>query len=194
MKKLVVIAAVICAFQFIMLNHLYAAGDSAQIKKTVKIVFKTVQKKKYDLASKQLDYEGMAEIVMKHHWKKMSKPDKAEMIKGIEILNRKNSFPNGTDMFKHLSTVLYGKPRVKKDIGWCKVTVVVFQNYKKKEIVIDFKLRKRSGKWKLIDIYMIGEGVLEGIYEDDVTVLVKEGGVQAVMKALRESVAEAKSK
>ena len=192
MKKLLLFITVFCSLQFITLNHLRAAGDLAQITKTVKVVFKAVQKKKYDLASKQLDYEGMAEIVMKHHWKEMSKADKAELMKGIEILNRKQSFPNGTDMFKHLSTVLYGKPRIKKDIGWCKVTVVVFQNYKKKEIVIDFKLKKRSGKWKVVDIYMIGEGVLEGIYEDDIKVLIKEGGVQAVMKALRESLADLK--
>ncbi len=193
MKKLSLILTILFICNGVPVS-LFAAGDSAQILKTVKIVFKAVQKKKYDLASRQLDYEGMGETVMRHHWKKMSQSDKAEMIKGIEVLNRKNSFPNGTDMFKHLSTILYGKPRIKKNTGWCKTTVVVYQNYKKKEIVIDFKLNKRKDKWRVVDIYMIGEGVIDGIYEDDVKVLIKEGGIPAVMKALRETVAEANKK
>ena len=49
-----------------------------------------------------------------------------------------------------------------------------------------------DGAWKVADTTMLGQSTAEGIREDQVEPLLKEGGVSKVLEALRGKVAELK--
>ncbi len=167
-----------------------SADDFQSAEETVKTVMNSIRYGKHDLAAKQIDFEGISRIVMGTYWDTMSKNDQVELAANIEILIKKISFPEGKKMFKHLDAVLYDKPKIKDNKARCKATIVVHRNYKKQENVIDFELVKKESKWKISEMYILGEGIFAGIYEDEVNPILKKGGVPEVMKAIRKKVAQ----
>lgn len=167
------------------------ADDAADVGETVKTVMNSIRYGRHDMAAKQIDFNGISRIIMGSHWDTMSRTDQDELTANIEILIKKISFPEGKKMFTHLDAILYGKPKiVNSNRARCKATIVVHRNYKKQENVIDFELVKTSGKWKISEMYILGEGIFAGIYEDEVSPILKKGGVPEVMKAIRNKVAQ----
>jgi phospholipid transport system substrate-binding protein len=172
---------------------LFAAPPSDKdIQKVVKTVITAVQYGKDDLAAKQVAFTPMVTTLMEPEWKTLADADKKELATGIEKIVRGISFPKGRELFAHLDAVLYDKVKVDGDKARVKTTVVVHRNYKKTEVVIDFILIEEAGAWKILDTIMLGQSTLEGIRVDQIEPLLKEGGVPAVMKALRDKVAELK--
>jgi phospholipid transport system substrate-binding protein len=166
------------------------ADDAADVEETVKTVMNSIRYGKQNMAAKQIDFDGISKIIMGTYWETMSKSDQSELIKNIEILITKISFPEGKKMFKHLDAILYGKPKISDNMARCKATIVVHRNYKKQENVIDFELVKKDGKWKITEMYIIGEGIFAGIFEDEVKPILKKGGVPEVMRAIRKKVSQ----
>lgn len=166
------------------------ADDAGDVEESVKTVMNSIRYGKNDMAAKQIDFNGISKIIMGSYWDTMSKADQTELVKDIEILITKISFPEGKKMFKHLDAILYGSPKISGDKARCKATVVVHRNYKKQENVIDFELVKKADKWKITEMYIVGEGVFSGIFEDEVNPILKKGGVPAVMKAIRKKVSQ----
>ena len=167
-----------------------AKPTDAGIQKVIKTVVNAIRYDKDDIAAKQVAFDAMAERIMGASWKDVSAADRKELIAGVETLIRKLSFQKGRDMFKHLDAILYQPIQTKGKDVLCRTTVVVHRNYKKAEIVIDFVLVERDGEWKTVDTIMAGESTAEGIHEDQIEPLVDEGGIPAVMKALRDKLSE----
>lgn len=166
------------------------APTDKQAQKVVKTLLTAIRYKKNNLAAKQLAFQSMVEGLMGPTWKTMSASDQQELTKGLETILRKVSFEKGREMFKHLDAVLYDHVQPDGERARLKTTVVVFRNYKKAEIVIDFVLTQEGGAWKVIDTVMVGESTLEVVREDEIEPLLEEGGVPAVMQALRAKVKE----
>lgn len=190
MKKIAVLLAVLILFPIIPSENALYADDEQAVEETVKIVLNSIRYGKHDLAVKYIDFTEISRILMQSHWDKMSSSEKQDLIKYIEILVRKLSFPEGKKMFRYLDAVLYGKPKIKDSRARCKATIVVHRNYKKQENIIDFELKKKDNHWKIVEMHMLGEPVFEGIYEDEVSPILKKGGVPAVMKAIRKKIDE----
>ncbi len=167
-----------------------SAEDGQNAEETVKTVMNSIRYGKNDMAAQQIDFNGISKIVMGTYWDTMSKADQDELVKNIEILIKKISFPEGKKLFKHLDAILYDKPKVKDNKARCKATIVVYRNYKKQENIIDFELVKKGNKWKISEMYILGEGIFAGIYEDEVSPILKKGGVPEVMKAIRKKVSQ----
>ena len=167
-----------------------AAPSDQEAQKVIKTVLTTIRLGKDDLAAKQVSFPKMAEAMMQEAWSKASADQRKEIIAGLETLIRKISFAKGRDMFKHLDNVTYGKLKTSGGRVICPTTVVVHREYKKKEVVIDFVLVQDGGAWKIMDTIMLGESTAEGIYEDQVEPLVDEGGIEAVLAALRKKLKE----
>jgi len=167
-----------------------AAPSDAVAQKTIKTLLNTIRYGKDDLAAKQVAFTTMAKELLADAWGKASAAEQKEIAEGLEVLIRRISFPAGRKMFKHLDAVLYDKVRTKGEQALCKTTVVVHRNYKKTEIIIDFVLVEEAGAWKVVDTILVGESTLEAIREDDVEPLLDEGGMAALLKALRKKIKE----
>lgn len=189
MKKIkIIVALTICQF-FIMMP---VSADNSAVDKPVKIAIKAIQIKKYELASQQLDYDAMSKIVMGKYWDQMTVDQQKELTSGVETLINRISFTKGTEMFKHLSTIHYGKPSIQGSKAKLKTTIVVYQSYKKTEIVINFELIKKGSQWKIVETTMMGEPILGGIHMDEIRPLVNKGGIEAVMNAVRKKISQVK--
>jgi phospholipid transport system substrate-binding protein len=167
-------------------------ADPKAIEKTVKTVITAVRFNKDDLAAKQLAFDSMTQRLMGKEWADLSDADKKELQVGVETLIRKISFKRGRSMFEHLDAVLYETPRIKDNEARIKSTVVVYRDYKKAEIVIDWVLIPQNNQWKIVDTILLGESTIDGIYEDEVKPLIAEGGIPKVMQALRKKLANIK--
>jgi phospholipid transport system substrate-binding protein len=171
-----------------------AGAADKETQKPIKALVNAIRYSKDDLASKQVGYDVMVSRLMGDTWAKVSDADKKELIAGMEKLIRGISFPAGRDIFQYLDNVLYDPARVEGEVAKVKSTVVVHRNLKKSEIIIDWVLAKSGGTWKIFDTVMLGESTLESIKKEQIEPLIKEGGVPAVMKAMREKVAEVEAK
>lgn len=168
------------------------AADDPAVQKTLKTLVNAIRYGKYDLASKQLAYDEMAKSLMEDTWAAMSEAERKEMSAGLQTLIEKRSFVKANEQFKYLDALLFDPVRKDASTLRCKSTIVIHRSMKKTEIVIDWVLAQVGGAWRVLDTYMAGESTLGSIREDEVQPIIKEGGLPAVMKALRAKVAEAK--
>jgi phospholipid transport system substrate-binding protein len=164
------------------------------VQKTLKSLVGAIRYGKDDMAAKQVAFSGMAKGLLAEDWAKLSPAEQTELVSGLETLIRSISFPKGRDMFQYLDAVLYDPARVEGDTARVKSTVVVHRDVKKAEIGIDWVLVKDGGTWKVLDTVMMGESTLTGLREGQVKPLIQQGGTAALMKAMRDKVAEVKKK
>jgi|GEM_PF-3475826 len=192
-KRLALVALI--AFSAVVSSPTIADATKAdkQYQKPIKMLIGAIRYSKDDLALKMLSIDKMSAEVNKDHWAKMTPAQRKEFSKGLGTLIRKLSFPKARDIFKHLDAVLYGKAEVKGALATIKTTIVIHRAYKKKELVITWTLAKAKKKsWKILDTKTVGESTLKGIREAQTNPLVKEGGVELLMKTLRQKLASVK--
>lgn len=162
------------------------------VHKVIKTVVSAIRYKKDDLAAKQLAWTPMTQAMLGDNWTKASTAQQKELVAGVETLIRRISFQKGREMFKHLDTISYGPARLEGERVLCKTTIVVHGKAVKREVVIDFVLvpAGKGGKWQISDTIMAGESTTEGVREDQIEDLVDDGGIDAVLNALRKKIAE----
>lgn len=188
MLKRILLVSVVCLSFFI--SDAVIASDSGDVSVTVKTILNSIRYGRHENAMALVDVDAVCRTLMGSHWNKMTPAEQGEFNKNIDILIRKLSFTEGEKLFQHLDAVLYGKPVIKGKKARCKATIVVHRDYKKEETAIDFELTKNSGKWKMVEMYILGEGIFDGIYQDEIKPVLKKGGIPAVLDAVRKRVAE----
>jgi phospholipid transport system substrate-binding protein len=166
-----------------------AAGATAG-KPSIKTVVNAIKYEKDDLAAQQVAFGPMTERIMGSAWKDVGDSDRKELIAGVETLIRKISFRRGREQFKYLDAILYKPVRTEGDEIRCLATVVIHHELRKTEMPIDFVFAQEASSWKIVDVVMSGESTTSGIHQEQIQPLLKEGGVPAVMKALRGKLAE----
>lgn len=164
--------------------------DDKAVQQTLKTLVNSIRYSKDDKAAEQLAYEDMCKALFSDSWKTMSPTDQKEAVSNLEVLLRKMAFPKGREMFQYLDAVLYDPVKVDNGQARIKSTVVIHRDVKKSEIPIEWSLVKVSGKWKVVDTVTMGDSTTQAIREDQVQPLLKEGGVPAVLEAMRKKVKE----
>ncbi|HQO40442.1 MAG TPA: ABC transporter substrate-binding protein [Spirochaetota bacterium] len=187
MKRILLVAFVCLTF---FAADAVVASDQGDVSAAVKTILNSIRYGRHDNAMTLVDVEAVCRTLMGSYWAKMTPAEKDELKTNVDILIRKLSFPEGEKLFQHLDAVLYGKPVIKGNKARCKATIVVHRDYKKQETAIDFELSKNSGRWKVVEMYILGEGIFAGIYEDEISPVLKKGGIPAVLNAIRKRVAE----
>jgi len=187
MKRIFLVAFTLC-----FATPVFSADDTATIKSTLKTLIQAIRYNKNDLAAPKVNFQAMSERMMGAEWKQLTPAEQGEMVKGVETLIRKISFQKGFEQFKYLDATLINKVDVQGVTAKAKTVVVIHRDLKKTEIAMDFELKNTQGNWQVVDLVLANESTLDGIREDDVKPLLKEGGTKAVMDALRKRVAEVK--
>ncbi len=164
----------------------------AAVQKTLKTLVNSIRYGKDDLAAKQLAFGAMARGLLTDDWGKFSPAEQAELTSGLETVIRAASFKKGRDMFQYLDALLFDAAKVTGDKAKVRSTIVVHRELKKAEIIIEWVLVNEGGAWKVLDTVMLGESTMASLRDEQVKPLFKQGGVAAVMKAMRDKVAETK--
>lgn len=166
----------------------------AEVVKPIKLLIGSIRYSKDDLASGYLAHRRMSELIVGPAWTKFSAEQQKEFADGFAYLLKRLSFPKAREIFEHLDAILYDPPKVEGEKAHVKQTVVIFRNYKKEEIVLEYDLERIDGKWLVVDVIAEGESTLEGLREDQAEPLLKEGGNDLLLKKLREKVDDTKAK
>lgn len=183
-----------CQAMFVMVLFVYApchalaapSANDASVQKTLKVLIGAIRYKKDDLALKQLSLPHMSQALMGETWSTMQASEKDAFLRDLGVLLKGMCFPRGRDIFQYLDAVFYAPATFSDKEAHCKSTVVVHRELKKTEIVIDWVLHQEpNGAWRVVDTRMLGESTAEGIREDQVLPLLKEGGVTKVLEAMR---------
>jgi phospholipid transport system substrate-binding protein len=159
-------------------------ADEAAVQKTLKTLVNAIRYSKDDVALKQLSLDGMGQNLMADSWPQMSDAQHKTFTKNLGRLLRGMSFTRGREIFQYLDAVLYSPATFEGNVAHCKSTVVIHRELKKKEMPIEWVLTKESGSWKVVDTIFLGEKTTQGIRDEQVLPLLKEGGIPKVMEAL----------
>jgi ABC-type transporter MlaC component len=164
-----------------------AAPPSAgpAVERTLKTLIGAIRYDKDDLAIKQLDIQAMADALLVGAPTPLTPAQRQTFAANFDQLLRQISFAKGRELFKYLDAVLYGPPQAHGDRVHCRCTVVVHRELKKQEILIEWVLMERAGKFVVVDMISGGESTLEAIRTDQVLPLLKEGGAEALLAAMR---------
>jgi phospholipid transport system substrate-binding protein len=188
----ILLIAAICCWITAATQPAHAGADDKAVQKTLTVLVNSIRYNKDDVAAKQLAYNEMSKALMAEGWATMSAEQQKEFAGHLQTLLRLMSFPKGRDMFKYLDALLFDSVKVEGDTAHCKTTVVIHRDVKKAEIPIEWVLMKDGGNWKVVDTVTMGESTAAGIREEQLLPLMKEGGVNAVLDAMRKKVSELK--
>ena len=111
-------------------------------KRTKQRVHKTVQR--------FLDCTELARLSLQDHWKKRSKKERAEFVQILGDLIERNYV---RQLRGNLDYKLeYRKQDVKGQRARVVTAVTVDKNGRQEEVVIEYKMRKKSGRWMVYDV------------------------------------------
>jgi phospholipid transport system substrate-binding protein len=170
--------------------------DLKALEKPIGAILDLIKVAKYDEASRYLDHAAMAKEVLGAAWGSMSEGDRKEFTDGFAYLMQNLSFPKVHDSFQYLSDKGPEPPATARDDGRVLLPYFVVIDHPTKdeeEIALGFVLTRHDDGYQIFDVFVEGESTLAGIREDQVEELLDEGGVELLMKRMREKVAEVKA-
>jgi phospholipid transport system substrate-binding protein len=172
----------------VLLAMVPAAALAAQNEPVVKPVRTVVQSVRYGkdlLALKQFAGEEQGRFLLGDAWVKGSEAQRKEFVERFQELFAKVAFPRVRDSFKNLASITYEDPRVEGERAQVASTVVIDHPMKKQELKLKYTLAQDKAGWKVLDVAVLGDSMLTGIRDDQVQPLLKEGGWDAVLAAMR---------
>ncbi|WP_224244562.1 MlaC/ttg2D family ABC transporter substrate-binding protein [Hyalangium gracile] len=162
------------------------AAPNEAVTKPVKTVVQSVRYNKDLAALKNFGGEQQAKFLLGEAWDKASEEQRKEFIELFHTLFAKIAFPKVRDNFKNLASITYEDPEVAGEEAKVGSTVVIDHPVKKQELKLKYSLAKDKGGWKVVDVAVLGDSMLTGIRDDQVRPLLKEGGWDALITAMRE--------
>ncbi|MEO1172573.1 MAG: ABC transporter substrate-binding protein [Myxococcota bacterium] len=193
MKRTLVSVAVAVSLFAGLIPAAHASPEDTKLRKSVKVLVNAIRYKKDDLAAKQLDFNAMVEGLLADEWAGLSDGDKKFFSDGMEKLIRQISFTAGRENFEYLDAISYKKGTVEGGVARLPSAIVIDHPIKgRSELKITWVFKKSGSTWRIYDTVILGESTMEGIREDQIEVLMDEGGIDRVKKAMNDKLAELK--
>ncbi|HET9450554.1 MAG TPA: ABC transporter substrate-binding protein [Aggregicoccus sp.] len=137
------------------------------------------------LALQQFDGEAQGRFLFGDDWAKGTEAQRKEFARLFHGVLAKIAFPELREKFKHLQAVQYEDPKVDGERATVGSTILILHPLKKQEMKVKYTVHKSGAAWKVVDVSTLGDSMLTGLRDEQVRPLLKEGGWEAVMKALR---------
>jgi phospholipid transport system substrate-binding protein len=182
-------AAPACLIAVLTFASAAAAADDAT-HKPLKIVIGSIRQSRDLAALKQFAGEEQGRLLLGDAWEKGTPAQRDEFIKGFHTLFGKIAFPKVRQNFENLDTILYEKPKLEGDKAEVDSLVRINHPMKKQELKLRYQLVKDKGAWKVVDVAVLGDSMLKGIREEQIIPIMKEGGWDGLLKAMRDKLAE----
>lgn len=167
------------------------AAPKDDVSKPLKTIVNSVRYGKDKAALKVFAGEAQGAFLTGEYWVKGTDAQKKEFQELFGTLFGKIAFPKIRKNFENLDTVLYDEPKVTGDKAEMASTILINHPMKKQELKVVYQLVKQ-GSWKVVDVSVLGDSMLTGIRDDQVLPLLKEGGWDGLLKAMKDKDAELK--
>ena len=165
----------------------FAAEDPT---KPIKVVVGSIRQSRDLAALKHLAGEEQGKYLLGEAWKQGTDAQRKEFISMFHTLFGKIAFPKVRQNFEHLDTILYEQPQVSGSQAEVASTIRINHPLKKQELKLKYQVVKVGGSWKVLDVAVLGDSMLQGIRDDQVAPLLKEGGWDALLKTMKAKVDE----
>jgi len=173
------------------LSLMTGASPKAEVSKPLKTVVNSVRYGKDKMALKFFAADEQGKALLGDDWAKGTDAQRKEFSELFQQLFAKMAFPKIRKNFENLDTVLYENPDIKGNTAQISSTILINHPLKKQELKVSYTLVKEGG-WKVVDVSVLGDSMLKGIREDQIIPLMKEGGWDGLLKAMRDRNAELK--
>ena len=168
------------------------AAPKDELSKPLKTIINSVRYGKDLAALKAFAGDEQGKFMVADSWSKGTDAQRKEFQDLFLQLFAKIAFPKIRKNFENLDTVLYEEPTVTGDTAAIASTILINHPLKKQELKVKYTLIKQGPSWKVIDVAVLGDSMLAGIKEDQIQPILKEGGWDALLKAMREKASELK--
>lgn len=180
--------SLLLAFLVAPLTFADAAKDA--VTKPLKTVVNSVRQSKDLLALKNFGGDEQGKLLLADDWAKGTEAQRKEFVQLFHTLFGKIAFPKMRKSFENLDTILYDDPEVKSDEAHISSVILINHPLKKQELKVKYVMKKAGAGWQVIDVSVLGDSMLKGIRDDQVAPLVKEGGWDGLLKAMRDKAKE----
>ncbi len=168
------------------------ASPKDDVSKPLKTIINSVRYGKDLAALKQFATEQQGQFMVGESWAKGTDAQRKEFQDLFVQLFAKIAFPKIRKNFENLDTVLYDEPTVSSPTASMGSLILINHPLKKQELKVKYQLIKQGAAWKVVDVAVLGDSMLTGIRDDQIQPLLKEGGWDALLKAMREKALEFK--
>ncbi len=168
------------------------AAPKDDVTKPLKTVINSVRYAKDLAALKQFAADEQGKLMVAESWAKGTDAQRKEFQELFLQLFGKIAFPKIRKNFENLDTVLYEEPAITGETATVASTILINHPLKKQELKVKYNLVKQAGAWKVVDVAVLGDSMLIGIRDDQIQPILKEGGWDALMYALRKKTRELK--
>lgn len=169
-----------------------AATPKDEVTKPLKVVLNGVRFNKDLTALKNFAGEQQGRFLLGDDWAKGTDAQRKEFVDLFHQIFGKVAFPKIRKNLENLDAVLYDEPKIEGDKADIASTILINHPLKKQELKVKYALLKSGAAWRVLDVSVIGDSMLKGIKEDQIEPLMKEGGWENLLKAMRDKNAELK--
>ncbi|MBJ6760024.1 ABC transporter substrate-binding protein [Corallococcus sp. H22C18031201] len=167
------------------LPALAAPAANEAVVKPVKTVVQSVRYEKDLKALENFGGEQQGRYLLGEDWDKATKAQRTEFLQLFHTLFAKMAFPKVRENFKNLASITYDAPDVNGAEAKLGSTIFINHPLKKQEMKLKYTMAKDGTTWKVVDVEVLGDSMLKGIRDDQVRPLMKEGGWDALLGAMR---------
>lgn len=156
------------------------------VEKPIRTLISAVRFKKDDMALKFVAGEAMGKALLGDTWNTATPAQRDEFVSLFQTLFAKSAFPKMREKFEHLQTIVYDTPEIAGDTARIRSTIVILHAMKRQELKLRYSLVKAGADWKIVDVEVLGDSMLGGIREDQIIPIVKQDGIDGLLKLMRE--------
>lgn len=170
-----------------------AASKNEEITKPIKTLVQSVRYGKDLAALKYLAGDAQGRYLLESHWDSATEAQRKEFIERFHTLFAKLAFPKVRENFKNLESITYETPKVEGSNAKIKSTILILHPLKKQELKLSYDATQEKGSWKVVDVTVLGDSMLQGIRDDQIRPIMKEGGWPNLFKLMKDKEAELQS-
>lgn len=168
-------------------------AEPSPVIRTLKVVVGAVRYGRHTLALQFFAGEEQGKLLLESHWAKMTADQKKEFVDLFKTLFAKIALRRVEERFKYLKTIVYDKPEINGDKATVHSTIVILHALKKQELKLKYELRKVADSWKVLDVTTLGESMLQGIRDEQIRKIMKQGGWERLITLMRNRAAQLKN-
>ncbi|MCI0569165.1 MAG: ABC transporter substrate-binding protein [Myxococcaceae bacterium] len=169
-----------------------AASDEA-VAKPVKTVVQSVRYGRDKAALQHFATEAQGAYLLGDAWKTATDAQRAEFKELFKELFAKMAFPKVRENFKNLANISYDAPKLEGETASVASVILIHHPLRKQELKLRYTVVKEGAAWRVKDVTVLGDSMLQGIRDDQIKTLMTQGGWDRLLGRMREVSQELKS-
>lgn len=163
--------------------------------RVLKETLESIRYEKDDLAIASFAIEAQGQRLLGETWNQATEDQKKSFVESFSVIFRKIAFSKIRSNLKYLEDTVIGETQTENGVTRQKITLVILHELKKEEIVIHFEMQPIHKEWKIVDIQVEKEdSFVKKIREDQILPILKQDGLDGLIKALKERAGQINAK